>query len=65
VVRLVVGPNARAVLPLAAIWGAAFLVACDLLARIPGDVPVGVVTALVGAPFFLWILRRARGGYEL
>lgn len=65
VVRLVVGPDARAVLPLAAIWGAAFLVACDLLARIPGDVPVGVVTALVGAPFFLWILRRARGGYEL
>ncbi|MGC8633070.1 MAG: FecCD family ABC transporter permease [Candidatus Limnocylindrales bacterium] len=65
VVRLVVGPNARAVLPLSAIWGAAFLVACDLLARIPGDVPVGVVTALLGAPFFLWILRRARGGYEL
>ncbi len=65
VVRLVAGPNARAVLPLSAIWGAAFLATCDLLARIPGDVPVGVVTALVGAPFFLWILRRARAGYEL
>ena len=65
VVRLVVGPNARAVLPLSAIWGGAFLAACDLLARMPGDVPVGVVTALVGAPFFLWILRRARSGYEL
>ena len=65
VVRLIVGPNARSVLPLSAIWGAAFLVACDLLARMPGDVPVGVVTALVGAPFFLWILRRSRSGYEL
>ncbi len=65
VVRLVVGPDGRAVLPLSAIWGAAFLGACDLLARIPGDVPVGVVTALLGAPFFLWILRRARSGYEL
>ncbi len=65
VVRLVVGPDGRAVLPLSAIWGAAFLAACDLLARIPGDIPVGVVTALVGAPFFLWILRRAHSGYEL
>ncbi|MGO9180478.1 MAG: FecCD family ABC transporter permease [Candidatus Limnocylindrales bacterium] len=65
VVRLVVGPDGRSVLPLSAIWGGAFLAACDLLARIPGDIPVGVVTALLGAPFFLWILRRSRSGYEL
>jgi iron complex transport system permease protein len=37
----------------------------DLVARIPGELPVGVVTALVGAPFFLYLLRRTRGGYEL
>jgi iron complex transport system permease protein len=65
VVRVLVGPNARRVLPLSALWGGAFLAACDLLARIPGEVPVGVVTALVGAPFFLWVLARARSGYEL
>jgi len=64
-VRLLVGPNARVVLPLAAIVGAVFLAIADLLARIPGELPVGVVTAIVGAPFFLVILRRARGGYEV
>ena len=64
-VRLLVGPNARAVLPLSALWGAAFLAWCDLVARIPGELPVGVVTALLGAPFFLWILRGARTRYEL
>jgi iron complex transport system permease protein len=65
VVRLVVGPNARLVLPLAALYGAAFLAIADVLARIPGELPVGVVTAMVGAPFFLYLLRRFRGGYEL
>ncbi len=65
VVRLVVGPNARLVLPLSALLGAGFLSLADLAARIPGEVPVGVVTAVVGAPFFLWLLRRTRSGYEL
>lgn len=64
-VRLVVGPNARALLPLAAIYGAVFLAAADLIARIPGELPVGVVTAIVGAPFFLYLLRRYHAGYEL
>jgi iron complex transport system permease protein len=64
-VRLLVGPNARVVLPLSAIVGAAFLALADLVARIPGELPVGVVTAIVGAPFFLLILRRARAGYEV
>lgn len=64
-VRLVVGPNARALLPLSAIYGAAFLAAADLAARMPGELPVGVVTAIVGAPFFLYLLRRYRTGYEL
>jgi iron complex transport system permease protein len=65
VVRLTVGPNARVVLPLSAAAGAGLLIAADLGARLLGDVPVGVVTAIVGAPFFLLLLRQARGGYEL
>jgi iron complex transport system permease protein len=65
VVRLVVGPNARRLLPLAAIYGAGFLAFADLAARMPGELPVGVITAVVGAPFFLYLLRRYRAGYEL
>jgi iron complex transport system permease protein len=64
-VRLVVGPNARSLLPLTVIYGAAFLALADLVARIPGELPVGVVTAIVGAPFFLYLLRRYNAGYEL
>jgi len=64
-VRLAVGPNARHVLPLAAILGAVLLVGADLVARLLGEIPVGVVTAVIGAPFFLALLRTARGGYEL
>ncbi len=65
VVRLVVGPNARRVLPLSALIGASLLAAADLVARLAGGIPVGVVTAIIGAPFFLILLRRARTGYEL
>jgi len=65
VVRLVVGPNARLVLPIAAIFGAVLMAAADLAARLLGDIPVGVVTAIIGAPFFLVLLRRTRAGYEL
>jgi iron complex transport system permease protein len=64
-VRLVVGPNARTLLPLSLIYGAIFMAVADLLARIPGELPVGVVTAIVGAPFFLYLLRRYHAGYEL
>ena len=64
-VRLAVGPNARLVLPLSALAGASLLVFADLLARLLGEIPVGVVTAVVGAPFFLVMLRRVRTGYEL
>lgn len=65
IVRLLTGPNARAVIPISALWGANLLVYSDLAARVFGDIPVGVVTALIGAPFFLALLRRARTGYEL
>jgi iron complex transport system permease protein len=60
-VRLIVGVDHRIVLPASALFGAAFLVACDLVARIvipPVEIPVGVVTALIGGPFFLWLLVR-------
>ena len=65
VVRLAVGPNARLVIPLAALFGAILMVAADLAARMVGEIPVGVVTAVIGAPFFLALLRRTRAGYEL
>jgi iron complex transport system permease protein len=62
-VRLIVGPDHRLVLPAAAFFGAAFLIACDVLARTvlaPIELPVGVITALIGGPFFLWLLVRRR-----
>jgi iron complex transport system permease protein len=65
VVRLIVGPNARLVLPLSALLGAGFLALADVIGRIAGELPVGIVTAAVGAPFFLYLLRRVRAGYEL
>ncbi len=64
-VRLIVGPNARLVLPISMLFGASLLAMADVVARMLGDIPVGVVTAVIGAPFFLALLRRARTGYEL
>jgi iron complex transport system permease protein len=64
-VRLVVGPNARLLLPLSALFGASFMAVADLFARMPGELPVGIITAVVGAPFFLYLLRRYRTGYAL
>jgi iron complex transport system permease protein len=62
-VRLVVGPSYRRILPLSILVGAAFLILADLVARTvlsPAEVPLGVVTAFVGAPFFLVVLRQSR-----
>jgi iron complex transport system permease protein len=58
-VRLAVGPDHRLLLPASVLNGAGLLVLADLGARLAGGVPVGVVTALLGAPFFLWLLRRS------
>lgn len=56
--RLWVGPDMRKLLPLALVWGGVFLLGCDWLTRLaPHDLPVGVVTALLGAPWFLWQLH--------
>lgn len=63
--RLILGPDHRLLLPAAFLGGGAFLVLCDLGARLvlrPNELPVGVLTALVGGPFFLALLRRRRGG---
>ena len=65
VVRLIWGPDYRFLLPMSAIIGATFLVLADLVARTivsPGELPVGLVTAFCGAPFFLYLLRRRRVG---
>lgn len=62
-VRLFVGADHRLVLPGSIFAGAAFLVACDVVSRIvlaPLELPVGVITAIVGGPFFLWLLLRKR-----
>ncbi|NLV78735.1 MAG: iron ABC transporter permease [Rhodococcus sp.] len=62
-VRLIVGPGHRMLLPLSLLTGAAFLVLADVLARTvmaPAELPIGVVTAAIGAPFFLVVLRRSR-----
>jgi iron complex transport system permease protein len=56
--RLLVGPEHRRLLPLSLVGGAAFVLACDLLGRLGGGIRLGIVTSLVGGPFFLWLLRR-------
>jgi iron complex transport system permease protein len=60
VLRLAIGPDHRLLLPSSALFGASLLALADLGARLAGGIPVGIVTALIGAPFFLWLLRRAR-----
>jgi iron complex transport system permease protein len=64
--RLSLGPDHRLLLPAAALGGGAFVVIADLLARTvmsPAEIPVGVITAIIGAPFFLYLLRRTRKEY--
>ncbi|HJO07446.1 MAG TPA: iron ABC transporter permease [Chloroflexota bacterium] len=66
-VRIVIGPNNRLLLPASAMVGAAYLALMDLLARwilAPVDLPVGILTAIVGSPFFIVLLRHARGQHE-
>jgi iron complex transport system permease protein len=63
VIRLTAGTSYRVILPLAALFGAAFLVLADIVARTalsPAELPIGVVTAFVGAPFFVLVLRTSR-----
>lgn len=63
IMRLLVGPDNRLLLPASALAGAIFLVGCDLAARVvimPAEIGVGIITSLAGAPYFLYLLNRAR-----
>ena len=65
--RLTLGPRHRLLIPATALTGATFVVVADLLARVlvaPAELPLGVLTALVGGPFFLWLLRAAGNRYR-
>lgn len=66
--RLATGPDHHSLLPNAALLGAALLLAADMIARVivaPAELPIGIITAILGAPVFLWILLRRRGDLGL
>ena len=66
--RVVIGPDHRILLPTSAIIGASFLMTSDAVARVimgSGEAPVGVITALAGGPFFIYLLRRRKRGYNV
>ncbi len=58
ILRLMVGPEHRRLVPLSLAAGAAFVVGCDIAGRLVGDLRLGIVTSLIGGPFFLWMLRK-------
>lgn len=61
--RLVIGPSHRGLIPASALLGAMLLLLADMTSRVvvaPAELPIGIVTALFGAPFFLWLLLRSR-----
>jgi iron complex transport system permease protein len=64
IMRILVGPDHRRLLPAAALFGALLLLAADTVARTviaPAEIPVGIITAATGGPFFLYLLRSRRG----
>lgn len=70
IMRLIVGPDHKILLPASAVGGAIFLVACDLISRVvvmPNELGVGIITSLVGAPYFLYLLLKSKkeGGIVL
>ena len=65
IARMLIGPDHRSLIPVSALGGAVFMVAADTLARViipPREVPVGVITAMAGAPFFFYLLRLRKKG---
>jgi iron complex transport system permease protein len=66
--RLVIGPGHRILLPASILFGASLMMAADSVARIvaaPAEVPIGIITAIIGAPFFLYLLLRQRSRVSL
>ena len=62
-VRLIVGSALRILIPASMLFGASFLIVCDTVARTliaPTEIPVGIITAMLGGPFFVWLLKRKR-----
>lgn len=65
VVRRIVGSENKKLLPLCALFGAAFVTICDLLSRTlfaPYEIPVGILMSFIGGPFFIWLLLKQKGG---
>tara|TARA_B100001964_G_C13672348_1_gene353900 strand:- start:93 stop:488 length:396 start_codon:yes stop_codon:yes gene_type:complete len=63
IIRLIVGPDLRLLLPASIFFGASFLILCDTVARTiiaPTEIPVGIITAMLGGPFFVWLLKRPK-----
>ncbi len=63
ILRLFIGPDHRVLVPACVLGGGTYMVACDLLARVipkQGEMPVGVITAMIGAPIFVYLLKRSR-----
>lgn len=68
IMRILIGPEHRTLLPACALAGGLFLVGCDTLGRLiapPAEIRVGIMTAILGAPYFLYLLRRAQKGGDL
>ena len=68
IARLLIGPDHRILLPTSAVLGGIFLIICDAIARVAtgsSELPVGVVTALIGTPFFMYLLRRRKSSYSM
>jgi len=67
IVRLFVGPDLRILIPTSMLFGASFLIICDTFARTllaPTEIPVGIITAMLGGPFFVWLLKRKRPSFK-
>lgn len=68
IVRMLIGSDNRYLIPVSALMGALILVSCDALARFiiaPSDLPVGIIMYVIGGMFFLFLIKRMRGGYEI
>ncbi|MBR2255719.1 MAG: iron chelate uptake ABC transporter family permease subunit, partial [Candidatus Methanomethylophilaceae archaeon] len=67
-VRMLIGGDNRYLIPASALFGALILVACDAIARYvirPSELPVGIIMYLVGGVFFMFLIKKMRGGYDI